>query len=73
MLRSSWRAFRFTLKWSLAALGLYLVIGLAVIEFKEKRLGLGHGVVAALIVGTVRGIMSARSRSRARHRDPQAF
>jgi hypothetical protein len=73
MLHRIWRAIRFTLKWSLAALGLYLVIGLALIEFREKRLGLGHGVVAALIVGTVRGIMSARSGRSARHRDSQSF
>ena len=73
MLRSIWRAFRFTLKWSLAALGLYLVIGLALIEFREKRLGLGHGVVAAVVVGTIRGVMSARSGRSTRHRDSQSF
>jgi preprotein translocase subunit SecF len=73
MPRRIWRAIRFTLKWSLAALGLYLVLGLAVIEFTERRIGLGHGFVAVLIVGTIRGVMSARTSGRPRHRDSQSF
>jgi hypothetical protein len=60
-------------KWSLVALGVYLVLGLARIEFSERRVGLGHGFVAVLIVGTIRGVMLATARQRGGKRDADAF
>lgn len=70
--RTALRWLRFGLKWTLVVCGLYVVLGLAVIEFHEKRVGLGHGFVAVLIVGTIRGVMLAttRQRGRQRHTDP---
>jgi hypothetical protein len=42
-------------KWTLVALGAYLVLGLAAIEMTEHRLGLGIGVSVALVLGIIKG------------------
>lgn len=45
------------LRYGLAALGAYLVFGLAVIEVREGRYGLGTGFAAAIVVATIKGLL----------------
>jgi hypothetical protein len=52
--------------WLLVALGVYEVIGLAVLEIREKRVGLGTGTCVAVIGATIKGL------TRAVRRDPPA-
>jgi hypothetical protein len=51
------------LRWYLIAGGVFAVIGLSIIELREKRVGLGTGVTVAVILGVIKGIFTARSRS----------
>lgn len=59
-------------KWTLVALGVYVSFGLALIEFREKRVGLGMGMVAAIVIGSIKGLLT-RTRSRGRHRHAESL
>jgi hypothetical protein len=50
-----------TLKWFLAAMGLYMLIGMAFQERAEGRLGIGLGFVTMIILATVKGVLMAMS------------
>jgi hypothetical protein len=50
-------------KWTLVALGAYLVVGLAGIELAESRVGVGTGVTAALVLAIIKGAVLALQRS----------
>ena len=43
----------------LGLIGLYLVMGLATIEWQERRVGLGIGVLVALTIGGLKGLWIA--------------
>jgi uncharacterized membrane protein YhiD involved in acid resistance len=49
------------LKWTLVALGAYLVIGLMFDEIRERRVGLGTGVLVMLATALIKGISIAWS------------
>jgi hypothetical protein len=66
------RRLRLGLKWGLAALGLFLCINLAILERQERRIGLGSGVVFALVTGTIKGLLT-RSRDRGRQPNTQSL
>lgn len=48
--------------WMLVPLGVYCVIGLAVMEVQEHRVGLGTGTCVAVIGATLKGLWKAYGR-----------
>jgi len=48
------------LKWTLIALGVYLAIGSAWIELREKRVGIGTGLVTTAILAGIKGLAMGR-------------
>jgi hypothetical protein len=53
-----------SIKWGLVALGLYASVGLAAVELKERRAGLGLGISTALTLATVKGVFGAIAKLR---------
>lgn len=47
------------LKWTLVALGAYLAIGSAWVEFHEGRLGIGLGIAVTTLLAAISGVMDA--------------
>jgi hypothetical protein len=60
---SRWRWVWRVLGVPLALLGLYGVVGLAWMEWRNRRAGLGVGTLIAVALGSVKGIVQARHRS----------
>lgn len=58
------RRARLTLKWSLVAIGLFVSLGAAVTEYRERRVGIGSGVVFAIVAGTMKAVLFGSSDSR---------
>lgn len=53
------RAAYLTLKWSLVGLGVYLVLGLAVQQWRAGEFGLGIGFVTAVLFAVIIGVVNA--------------
>lgn len=53
------RASYLTLRWLLIAAGAYAAIGLAVVEYREGRVGLGTGMAVAIALATIKGVLMA--------------
>ena len=58
------RATYISARWLLIGLGAYAVIGLAVIEIRERRVGLGTGVLSVVVLGTIKGLIVGSQRPR---------
>lgn len=50
------------LKWTLITVGVYLAVGSAWVEFSEKRVGIGSGIVVTVIFAAVKGLLTAGQR-----------
>lgn len=51
-------------RWYLVLGGIVLICGLAFAELQEKRVGLGTGVVVAVLLGCIKGVTMAVKRHR---------
>jgi len=52
------------LKWLLVGLGVYGAMGLAVLELRERRVGLGVGLAVVILFAVTKGTLDAVRRSR---------
>lgn len=52
------------LKWYLVALGTYGAVGLAIMELRERRAGLGLGLTLALVLAGIKGVAGAIGQAR---------
>lgn len=57
-----WRLVAQAPGWLLAAAGAVLIVGLAQMEIREKRVGLGTGTLVAVITATIKGVAMAYGR-----------
>lgn len=58
----SWRPVRWSyraLKWFFIVMGVYLVVGMAFMEIREGRIGIGTGTVVAVLFGVIKGLTTA--------------
>lgn len=60
------------IKWNLVAMGAAACVGLAVDEIREKRVGLGTGVVTAVTFGTIKALLTVAARLRQHPRGPES-